>query len=174
MTTSLVSALSGMGVAFYTSLVGVACAILFTLLRTVFNPQAEREKLETLIELWLDHTVSPTLQTTYAADDTERLLQLTNDLRAYTETVRSAINGATAAMDKTLRETTDSLGQMIEYSKEPLTVFYDTVNTFGQNVRDFSEINYDLRGSIERMDVTVRDLSSALRRSAAHAEADRK
>lgn len=170
----LVSALSGMGVAFYTSLVGVACAILFTLLRTVFNPQAEREKLETLIELWLDHTVSPTLQTTYAADDTERLLQLTNDLRAYTETVRSAINGATAAMDKTLRETTDSLGQMIEYSKEPLTVFYDTVNTFGQNVRDFSEINYDLRGSIERMDVTVRDLSSALRRSAAHAEADRK
>lgn len=170
----LVSALSGMGVAFYTSLVGVACAILFTLLRTVFNPQAEREKLETLIELWLDHTVSPTLQTTYAADDTEHLLQLTNDLRSYTETVRSAINGAAAAMDKTLRETTDSLGRMIEYSKEPLTVFYDTVTTFGQNVRDFSEINYDLRGSIERMDVTVRDLSSALRRSAAHVEADRK
>lgn len=170
----LVSALSGMGVAFYTSLVGVACGILFTLLRTVFNPQAEREKLETLIELWLDHTVSPTLSTTYAADDAERLIKLSNDIRSYAETVRVSLNAATTAMDKTLRDTTSALGQMIEYSKEPLTVFYDTVNTFGQNVRDFSEINYDLRGSIERMDVTVRDFSSAVRKSAAHVEAERK
>ena len=170
----LVSALSGMGVAFYTSLVGVACAILFTLLRTVFNPQAEREKLETLLELWLDHTVAPTLKTEYAADDTARLMQLRDDIRSYTEAIRTALNDCTARMDRTLRDTTDSLGQMIEYSKEPLTVFYDTVNTFGQNVRDFSEINYDLRGSVERMDITVRDLTSALRKSAAREEAKNK
>lgn len=55
----LMSALSGMGVAFYTSLVGVACSILLTLLRSVFSPQAQREKLETQVELWLDHSVAP-------------------------------------------------------------------------------------------------------------------
>ena len=38
----LMSALSGMGVAFYTSLVGVACSILLTLLRSVFNPETAR------------------------------------------------------------------------------------------------------------------------------------
>ena len=43
----LFSALSGMGVAFYTSLAGVGCSIVFTLLKAIFNPQAQRESLET-------------------------------------------------------------------------------------------------------------------------------
>ena len=38
----LMSALSGMGVAFYTSLVGVACSIVLTLLRSIFNPESLR------------------------------------------------------------------------------------------------------------------------------------
>ena len=54
----LMSALSGMGVAFYTSLVGAGCSILLTILRTILNPQAEREKLETRLELWLDTEVA--------------------------------------------------------------------------------------------------------------------
>ena len=64
----LMSALSGMGVAFYTSLVGVACSIVLTLLRSIFSPQAERETLEARLELWLDHTVAPTLPTERAKD----------------------------------------------------------------------------------------------------------
>ena len=49
----LMSSLSGMGVAFYTSLVGVACSIVLTLLRAAFNPETLRQKLETQLELWL-------------------------------------------------------------------------------------------------------------------------
>ena len=45
------SSLSGMGVAFYTSLVGVACSIVLTLLRAAFNPETLRQKLETQLEL---------------------------------------------------------------------------------------------------------------------------
>ena len=30
-------------------------------------------------------------------------------------------------------------------------------------MRDFSEFNYNLRGTVERLDVTVRDLVSGLR-----------
>ena len=59
--------------------------------------------------------------------------------------------------------TTDSLGRAIEYSREPINAFYQTVNTFNSNVRDFSELSYDLRGSIERMDLCVRDLSRSLK-----------
>jgi hypothetical protein len=33
-------------------------------------------------------------------------------------------------------------------------------------VRHFSELNYNLRGTIERMDVSVRDLVSGLREAA--------
>ena len=72
----LMSALSGMGVAFYTSLVGVACSILLTLLRSIFSPAAEREKLEARLELWLDHTVAPSLPTDAVKDDVDLMKHL--------------------------------------------------------------------------------------------------
>lgn len=158
----LVSALSGMGVAFYTSLVGVACAIVFTLLRAVCNPQVQRERMETAAELWLDQAVAPKLTTDFAYDDESRMLQLKDELRAHAAAVETSLTNAAAQMSQSLAATTQSFVQMIEYSKEPLTVFYNTVNTFNENVRDFSEFNYDLRGNIERMDVSFRDFSTAL------------
>ena len=161
----LVSALSGMGVAFYTSLAGVACAILFTFLRTVFNPQAQREKLETTLELWLDHAVASTLETDAPEDDNARLMQIKEELRLHAKAVQKSLSAATQAMGDTLTQTTDALGQMIQYSREPIQAFYDTVATFNDNVRDFSEFNYDLRGNIERMDLCFRELTSELRKT---------
>ena len=38
-----------------------------------------------------------------------------------------------------------------------------TVESFNEGVRDFSEFNYNLRGTVERLDVTVRDLVGGLR-----------
>ena len=38
-----------------------------------------------------------------------------------------------------------------------------TVESFNTGVRDFSEFNYNLRGTVERMDVAVRDLVAGLR-----------
>lgn len=159
----LVSALSGMGVAFYTSLAGVACAIVFTLIRTVANPQVQREKLETMTELWLDHTVAPQLTTEFAYDDESRMLQLKDELHEHAATVEKALSECTANLDRVLTSTTKSLGDMIAYSKEPIGAFYETVRQFNENVRDFSEFNYDLRGNIERMDVSFRDLSGTIR-----------
>ena len=78
--TGLMSALSGMGVAFYTSLAGVACSIILTLLRSVFSPQAQREKLETQVELWLDHELAPTLPTERAKDDVQLVHQMIRSL----------------------------------------------------------------------------------------------
>ncbi len=161
----LFSALSGMGVAFYTSLVGVACSIVFTLLRSIFNPQAQRETLETTAELWLDHVIAPQSETDAAMDDQSRFLQLKDELRMHAESVEKSLGTCTDQLEKVLTSATNSLGEMIRYSKEPLGIFYDTVQTFNQNVRDFSAVNYDLRGSIERMDLAVRDFGSAVART---------
>ena len=65
-------------------------------------------------------------------------------------------------MQTVLSGAAKGLHDSIEYSKEPLGIFYETVHLFNDNVRDFSSINYDLRGSIERMDLAVRDFGSAL------------
>ena len=151
----LMSALSGMGVAFYTSLVGVACSILLTLLRSVFSPQAQREKLETQVELWLDHSVAPTLPTEKAKDNADLIRQMIHALDATAE-----------SMDKTLKRSTDELKLTLAASQKPLEDFNRTVDSFNEGVRDFSEFNYNLRGTVERMDVCIRDLVSVLRSSA--------
>ena len=151
----LMSALSGMGVAFYTSLAGVACSILLTVLRSIFNPVSRREKLETQLELWLDHSVAPTLPAPPAKDDVALLHALIDTLKATAGSIEASLQNATGDLRATL-----------EASKAPLTAFNQTVTSFNNGVRDFSEYNYNLRGTVERMDVSVRDLVSAMREAA--------
>ena len=151
----LMSALSGMGVAFYTSLVGVACSIVLTVLRSIFSPQAQRETLEAKAELWLDHSIAPTLPTDRSKDDADLVRQMVH-----------AMESSAANVDKTLRETTNDLKRSIADSRNLLGDFNKTVDGFNGGVRDFSEFNYNLRGTVERMDVSVRDLVAAMREAA--------
>ena len=37
------------------------------------------------------------------------------------------------------------------------------MKTFSDGIHDFAEVDYNLRGSVERMDLCVRDLSGAMR-----------
>ena len=146
MGSGLLSALSGMGAAFYTSLFGVGCSIILTILRTIFNPEAIRQELENEMELWLDHRTAPRLTTDRVQDDTELVKRMIGGM-----------NTAANAMDTSLKDTTDALLKAMEG-------FTDTVNSFNKGVRDFSEFDYNLRGTVERMDVAVRELASAIRR----------
>ena len=151
----LMSALSGMGVAFYTSLVGAGCSILLTVLRSVLSPQAQRELLEARLELWLDHTVAPKLPTDAAQDDSELVNRLVK-----------AMETSAAEIEKSLKDTTNDLKRSILASRELLDGFDKTVDGFNSGVRDFSEFNYNLRGTVERMDVAMRDVVSAMRETA--------
>lgn len=151
----LMSALSGMGVAFYTSLVGAGCSILLTVLRSVLSPQAQRELLEARLELWLDHTVAPKLPTDAAQDDSALVNKLVK-----------AMETSAAEIEKSLKDTTNDLKRSILASRELLDGFDKTVDGFNSGVRDFSEFNYNLRGTVERMDVAMRDVVSAMRETA--------
>lgn len=156
MGSGLLSALSGMGVAFYTSLVGVGCSIILTILRSIFNPEAIREELETELELWLDHRVAPRLNTDRPKEDSQLVKQMIGGLNAAANAINDALKG-----------TTDELQQS-------LTGFNATVDCFNQGVRDFSEFDYNLRGTVEKMDVAVRDLTAAIRRVARNTEGSEK
>ena len=148
----LMSALGGMGVAFYTSLVGVACSILLTVLRSIFSPASQREKLEARLELWLDHNVAPSLPTDAAKDDIDLMNHL---IKTMENTAKN--------MDLTMKAATNELRVAIDSSRAPIAAFNKTVEGFNSGVRDFSEFNYNLRGTVERMDVSVRDLVQGMR-----------
>ena len=42
-------------------------------------------------------------------------------------------------------------------------MFNGTIGKFNDGIHDFSEVDYSLRGSVERMDLAVRDLANAFR-----------
>ena len=148
----LMSALSGMGVAFYTSLFGVACSIILTILRSIVSPETERTAMETELELWLDHRVAPTLHTERVKDEATLLRGLIGSINKATDGMKTALATSTAAL------------------QQEMDGFADTVERFNKGVRDFSEFDYNLRGTVERLDVAVRDFSGTLRRVSAAAE----
>ncbi len=159
----LMSALSGMGVAFYTSLAGAGCSILLTVLRTILSPQAARERLETRLELWLDNEIAPTLTTEAATDDADLVRRMVAALDHSTAELRSALQSAAETYAVSTKSSAAAFGKAIQEQKEHLQHFDGALDKFNDGVHDFSEVDYNLRGSVERMDLAVRDLASALR-----------
>jgi hypothetical protein len=159
----LLSALSGMGVAFYTSLVGAGCSIVLTILRTILNPQAEREKLETRLELWLDTEVAPGLAVETATDEVSLVKRMI-----------AALSGTADTMQASIKEATDGLTRTAAQNRSAMEQFDQTVGKFNAGVHDFTEVDYNLRGSVERMDLAVRDLANALREVNRRMDGERK
>ena len=159
----LMSALSGMGVAFYTSLVGAGCSILLTALRTIFSPQNGREAFSNRMELWLDHTLAPTLPTEAVKDEIDMMGKMITAMGAAAKAMDTALDNAARSMETTLENASDSMKNTLEGSRPYLVAFHQTVEKFNNGVRDFSEVDYNLRGTVERMDVAIRDLTRGLR-----------
>ncbi len=159
----LMSALSGMGVAFYTSLAGAGCSIVLTILRTIFNPQAQREKLETRLELWLDTELAPTLSTAAARDDASLVRSMIDAMNAVAGEFKATLSAAALAYTDSAKTTAAAFAQTAQSNREAMSSFDEAIGRFNDGVHDFSEVDYNLRGSVERMDLAVRDLASALR-----------
>ena len=159
----LLSALSGMGVAFYTSLVGAGCSILLTILRTILSPQAAREKFETRLELWLDNEVAPALGPALAKDDASLVRAMIDAMGASAAEIRKSLSDAAASFGASTASAAASFEKSIAVCDGEVKKFDAAVEKFSDGIHDFSEVDYNLRGSVERMDLAVRDLSGAMR-----------
>ncbi|MBQ9662345.1 MAG: hypothetical protein IJV40_04240 [Oscillospiraceae bacterium] len=159
----LMSALSGMGVAFYTSLFGAGCSILLTILRTILSPQAAREQMETRLELWLDMEIAPTLSTEASKDDADLVNRLIDALNGSVSEIRTSLRAAAESYTMNTQAASNVYAKAISEQKEHLKHFDGALEKFNNGVHDFSEVDYNLRGSVERMDLAVRDLATALR-----------
>lgn len=159
----LLSALSGMGVAFYTSLVGAGCSILLTILRTILSPQGAREKLETRLELWLDNEVAPSLGQALRKDDASLVRDLIESMSITGGEIRKSLREAAASYSATTKAAADSFRESLAVCDGEIEKFNAAVAAFKDGIHDFSEVDYNLRGSVERMDLCVRDLSAAMR-----------
>jgi len=159
----LLSALSGMGVAFYTSLVGAGCSIILTVMRSIISPQNERERFETRLELWLDNEVAPTLAAAVAKDDAGLVRNMIDAMGATAAEIRKALRDAADSYGAATQTAAASFEKSIALCDEEIAKFNEAVGSFKAGIHEFSEVDYNLRGSVERMDLAVRDLSGAMR-----------
>ena len=116
----LMSALSGMGVAFYTSLFGAGCSILLTILRTILSPQAAREHLETRLELWLDMEIAPTLTTEATKDDADLINRLIDTLNDSISEIRTALRSSAESYTASTQAASNIYARAINEQKEHL------------------------------------------------------
>jgi methyl-accepting chemotaxis protein len=160
--TGLVSAVGGMTVAFVTSLVGIGCSILLTVLNIIFSPDETRETLMVHIEEYLDNNVA---QVVYKDKETEYTMLNRILKETFVEFGEKIKN--------TLKDTVDDFGDRLSHvvmdvhlSSKTLDSTVDrfdaSLKNFAGNIRDFTEFNFNLRNNIERMDVSLVKVTEAL------------
>jgi len=160
--TGLISSVRGMAVAFSTSLAGVGGSIVITVLGIVINIEESRQSLMVQLEDYLDNTV-----------EQELLQKKESELSRISRVIESSFDGFSSRVEDILRSTvldfSDKLAAAssnIENSArcldETIIKFEKALSVFSSNTRDFSEFNHNLRGNIERMDVSFINLRESI------------
>jgi len=133
LTRGLTDALSGMSVAFTTSLAGICAAILMTLLGVFVSVPERRAAFTLKLALHLDRMVSDW------------------------EASRPA-----QGMDATL-QVAAQLDQAVQVLQQTVVRFEGALSQFADNTRDFHEFNAHLKDNIQRMSLSFADLTGALK-----------
>jgi hypothetical protein len=147
----LLSSLEGMGVAFITSLVGIASSIILTVIFIFLKPEQSRLEFMTEMEEYLDHQVA-----SECMDNQKNEFAILNDnLKKTFDLFGNQIGQAMGQAVSDIQHTTQAL-------EKSIVVFDGALNMFGKNIGDFLEFNINLRNNISRMDVNFIKLTEAL------------
>lgn len=133
LTRGLVQALSGMSVAFSTSLFGILAAILMTLLGVFFNVADRRTRVMVEVEAYLDNTV------------------VRGQSRAFGQG------------DAAIANMVDNFGQSVGKLEQVIARFDAALAGFSENTRDFGEFNMHLKDNIQRMSLSFSDFGQTLK-----------
>lgn len=137
-TQGLTQALTGMSVAFSTSLFGIASAIVLTAIGIASNNTDQRTALMVQLETYIDHVMRTGAGASDAAgagsDASDRLERM---LSGFGKSVAS-LDGAVSRFDVSLQG-------------------------FAANTRDFQEFNLHLKDNVQRMSLSFSDFSEALK-----------
>lgn len=158
----LISSLQGMSVAFTTSLVGVGCSIVLTILMTIVNAQEVRENLMIHIEEYLDNSVAVVV-----SQDKETEYTMMNNI------LRTTFTEFGEKIQQSLQKTVESFGEKltnvvmdVNVSSQTLDAtvekFDKSLANFAFGMKDLNEFNMNMRNNIERMDVNFIKVTESL------------
>jgi methyl-accepting chemotaxis protein len=146
-TKGLTEALSGMSIAFSTSLFGIGAAIIMTVIGIFWNIPDRREAVMIRIEHYLDNLVYKRDQTqAFAANFAAGHLPVGQPMAGY----------PTEQMVTNFGRSVDNLNQIIAR-------FDSALQGFAATTRDFREFNLHLKDNVQRMSLGFGDLSDTLK-----------
>ena len=160
--TGLVSAVGGMAVAFITSLFGIACSIILTVLGIIFNAEEARETLMVNIEEYLDNTVALVVNRDKETEYTMLNRILKETFVEFGQKIENTLNKTVESFGDRLSHVVMDVHISSKALDSTVDKFDQSLKTFAQNIRDFSEFNFNLRNNIERMDVSLVKVTEAL------------
>lgn len=128
--------LEGMSIAFITSLAGIFCSALLTIVNLIKNTNLARYKLISAIEDYLDNIYLPKLQHKNRGDEAiERLVkEFTNFLSRFGTTVRDAVESSLGAK---IQQIVDVNQQAAELAGQVYSGFQESSGTIANSASEF-------------------------------------
>jgi hypothetical protein len=151
-TSGLISSITGMSVAFVTSMFGIGASILTNILTIIFGLSDAKESLIIHIEEYLDNHLMISKNGLGPVDeDGNTALSLSFD--RFNDTLTSSLKRVADDMSNKMNEATGDLVLTAESVKSSVVKFDHALNMFSDNIRDFTEFNHHLRANIQRLNV---------------------
>lgn len=161
-TDGLLNAITGMSVAFVTSLFGIGSSILVTILNVLFSVREHRESVIVHIEEYLDNHVGRKL----AEQAAVKYGAAAAGAGHYDEEMEKRLSDMAMAVTRRMNEAAGDMKDTVKALDGTVHEFDTALRLFVDNTRDFSEFNHDLRTNIQRMNVTFDDFSQNVDKSA--------
>jgi methyl-accepting chemotaxis protein len=144
LTQGLTRTLTGMSVAFSTSLFGIVSAVVMTLLGVFANIADRRTAVMVQIEAFVDNVLLGSLQATAGGTD---------------------VSPATGSgnVPERLESMIDGFARSVDQLQETIGRFENALASFSSTTRDFREFNLHLKDNVQRMSLSFGDLSETLK-----------
>jgi methyl-accepting chemotaxis protein len=162
----LISSVKGMAVAFSTSLAGVSGSVVITILGILINIEESRQSLMVQLEDYLDNVVEQELLKNKESELGRISGAIINCFDGFSLKIEDVLRSTVVDFSDKLAASSNNILRASEGLEGTIAKFQEALAVFSNNTRDFSEFNYNLRGNIERMDVSFINLKESLSETA--------
>ncbi len=160
-TDGLISSITGMSVAFITSMFGVGASILSNILSIAFGLSDSKESFITYIEEYLDNTLMVANNGLGGTDENgNTVLSLSFD--RFNESLTSSLKNITDDISENIQNATGDMILTAEALQNSVVKFDGALNKFADNTRDFTEFNHHLKSNIQRLSVSFDNVNDEM------------
>lgn len=163
-TDGLISSITGMSVAFVTSMFGIGASILTNIMNVAFGLLESKENLVIHAEEFLDNNLMLSNNGLGPVDEHgNTALSLSFD--RFNETLITSLRNVTDEITGKLSEVTGDMVLTAEAVKSSVVRFDHSLNQFSDNIRDFTEFNHHLRSNIQRLSIGFENFSEEMEKN---------